>query len=54
MEEPEANFESRLDLTQLTAKYEKMVKEISKKLIGQNRLIEMIMTAILSDGHVLI
>lgn len=54
MEEPEANFESRLDLTQLTSKYELMVKEISKKLIGQSRLIEMIMTAILSDGHVLI
>jgi MoxR-like ATPase len=54
MEEPEENFESRLDLTQLTAKYELMVNEISKKLIGQSRLIEMIMTAILSDGHVLI
>ncbi|RLD24461.1 MAG: magnesium chelatase [Bacteroidetes bacterium] len=54
MEEPEENFESRLDLSNLSRKYEMMVNEISKKLIGQNRLVEMIMTAILSDGHVLI
>ena len=31
-----------------------MVNEVSKKLIGQNHLIELVMTAILSDGHVLI
>jgi MoxR-like ATPase len=54
MEEPEANFESRLDLSELTAKYQQLLTEISKKLIGQNRLVEMIMTTILSDGHVLI
>ena len=54
MEEPEANFESRLDLSTLTAKYELVVTEIAKKLIGQNRLVELIITAILSDGHVLI
>ena len=54
MEEAETNFESRLDLSQLTAKYEQVVAEISKKLIGQNHLLELIITAILSDGHVLI
>jgi MoxR-like ATPase len=54
MEEPEANFKPRLDLSTLTAKYELIVNEISKKLIGQNRLLELIITAILSDGHVLI
>ena len=54
MEDQEGNFESRLDLSKLTTKYELLVNEVSKKLIGQNHLIELVMTAILSDGHVLI
>jgi MoxR-like ATPase len=54
MDEPEANFESRLDLSLLTTRYEQLLAEISKKLIGQKHLVELIITAILSDGHVLI
>ncbi|MEN8249291.1 MAG: MoxR family ATPase [Bacteroidota bacterium] len=54
MENIENEFAPRIDLSALTAKYAEINDTISKKLIGQPRLIELIMTAILADGHVLI
>lgn len=47
-------FTSRLDLSQLTEKVEGIKTELSKYLVGQNQLVEYLITALLADGHVLI
>ncbi len=53
-ENPAEEFIPRIDLLPLTQKYEALAGEVGKKLIGQRHLVELIMTAILADGHVLI
>src|SRR3989339_548542 len=50
----EENFSNRIDLTQLSSSIEKIKKEISKIIIGQNEMIELMLAAVLADGHVLI
>lgn len=47
-------FQSRVDLTKIKSKVELIKKEISKSLIGQEQMVELILTAILTGGHVLI
>lgn len=58
MTEPEnilaEDFEARLDLSRLSQKIEEIRSEISNKLVGQQALVELIITGILSDGHILI
>lgn len=53
-EENENIFKQRTDLSELNASVEKVRKEIGKIVIGQYKLIDLIIAAILSDGHVLI
>lgn len=47
-------FESRLDLSLLSGKIAVTKKEIAKKLVGQQKLVELVLAGILSDGHILI
>lgn len=47
-------FTSRIDLAQLTEKIEGIKAELGKYLVGQQQLVEYLITAILADGHVLI
>src|SRR5690606_12894642 len=47
-------FESRLDLTALNESLKKIRAEISKIIVGQEGMIDLLITAILADGHVLI
>jgi MoxR-like ATPase len=47
-------FESRLDLSGLQHAAEKIREEIGKLIIGQSDAIELLILAILSDGHVLL
>ena len=47
-------FESRVDLTKLSESIAKTKSEIGKVIVGQDRMIELLMAAILADGHVLI
>lgn len=47
-------FESRLDLSELRATVETIKNELGKIIIGQNEMIDLIIAAILTDGHVLI
>jgi MoxR-like ATPase len=57
MDEPvneNLEFESRLDLSGLSEKIEATRKEIGKKLVGQQKLVELVLAGILSDGHLLI
>ncbi|HNP06072.1 MAG TPA: MoxR family ATPase [Cyclobacteriaceae bacterium] len=52
MEEPV--FESRVDLTKLSAQVGKIKEEIGKVIVGQEAMIDLLVTALLADGHVLI
>jgi len=57
MDEPvneNLEFESRLDLSRLSEKIRTTRTEIAKKLVGQQKLVELVLAGILSDGHILI
>jgi len=47
-------FESRLDLDPLRDAAERIRSEVGKILVGQRRLVDLFLTALLADGHVLI
>ena len=48
------NFETRVNLTQLTQSVEDIKNELSRYLVGQTQLVDYLMIALLADGHVLI
>lgn len=48
------NFESRIDLQELNDAIAAIKAEIGKIIVGQQQTIELLLTAILADGHVLI
>ncbi len=50
----EEQFESRLDLEAIQQKIDLVKKEIGQVIIGQRQLIDLMLVALLSDGHVLI
>jgi MoxR-like ATPase len=47
-------FESRLDMTQLRENLQLVKNEIAKVIVGQEKMIEHLLAALLSNGHVLI
>ncbi|MBA4145066.1 MAG: magnesium chelatase [Azospira oryzae] len=47
-------FQSRVDLGQLNEQVKKIRQEIGKVIVGQESMIDLLITAILADGHVLI
>lgn len=50
----EGIFENRIDLTALNESMGKVRAEIGKVIVGQEEMINLLVTAILADGHVLI
>lgn len=48
------NFQSRIDLSQLQESIEKIRAEISSIIVGQHKMIDQLLVAILSNGHVLL
>jgi MoxR-like ATPase len=48
------NFEPRTDLTELKNSIENVKVEIGKIIVGQGHIIDMLIAAVLADGHVLI
>jgi MoxR-like ATPase len=50
----ENTFNQRLDLSQLHARIGQVRQEIAKVIVGQDGMVEMLIAAILADGHVLI
>jgi MoxR-like ATPase len=50
----ETNFTSRTDLSDLKESIERVRTEIKKIIVGQEKTIDMIIAAVLADGHVLI
>jgi len=47
-------FENRVDLSQLKEGVEKIKAEIAKVIVGQEKMVDLILTAILADGHILL
>lgn len=47
-------FQSRLDMTGLRNNLERVKAEIAKVIVGQENMIEHLLAALLSNGHVLI
>ncbi|MBX2941182.1 MAG: MoxR family ATPase [Cyclobacteriaceae bacterium] len=50
----ESVFQSRVDFTKLSAQVNKIKEEIGKVIVGQEEMIDLLVTALLADGHVLI
>ena len=50
----EEMFESRLDLEEIKSKIEALKAEISKVIIGQTELVDLMIVALFSDGHILV
>lgn len=53
-EEININFESRIDFTLLKNKLDSLRGEIAKVIVGQQEWVDLLLTAILADGHVLV
>ncbi|WP_394759441.1 AAA family ATPase [Flavobacterium sp.] len=52
--EENLNFQSRLDLGPLNEGVEKIKKELETVIVGQHKMIDQLLVAILSNGHILI
>lgn len=50
----EETFQSRIDMIELRASLDKVKTEIAKVIVGQESMIEHLLAALLSNGHVLI
>ncbi|MCE3227009.1 MAG: magnesium chelatase [Bacteroidetes bacterium] len=50
----ENQFQNRVNLSELTEKTQQVKAEIAKYIVGQQQLVDFLLIAILSDGHVLI
>jgi len=48
------SFRQRLDLSPIQTKIDQLLAECSKVIIGQKELIELMITCILADGHILL
>ena len=48
------NLKNRIDLTNFSSKVEKIKNEIASIVVGQDNAVDLILTALLADGHVLI
>jgi len=51
---PDSPFAPRADFSQLMASADAIRRELGKVIVGQHELIELLLTAILADGHVLL
>lgn len=52
--ENQESFENRVDLTSLKAGVEKIREQIGKVIVGQKQMVDLIITAVLADGHILL
>lgn len=54
LDKKEDRFQSRIDMIELRTSLEKVKSEIAKVIVGQESMIEHLLAALLSNGHVLI
>ena len=47
-------FENRMDLTSVKESIDKIKAEISKVVVGQESMIDLMISALLANGHILI
>ena len=52
--ENQESFESRVDLSALKDGVARIKAEIAKVIVGQEKMVDLILTAILADGHILL
>ena len=52
--EDQINFESRIDFTDLNEKITRIRERMGKVIIGQKEVADLLLTAMLADGHILI
>lgn len=52
--ENEIKFESRIDFTELNDRIGQLKEQIGRVIIGQEEVVELLLAAMLADGHVLI
>lgn len=52
--ENQDTFKNRVDLTKLKAGVAQIREEIGKVIVGQKKMVDLILTAILADGHILL
>lgn len=50
----EATFESRIDFTELNEKINLLREQMAHVIVGQKEVVDLLLTALLADGHVLI
>jgi MoxR-like ATPase len=50
----ETNFNPRTDLTELKESIDKVRTEVKKIIVGQEKIIDIMIAAVLADGHILI
>ncbi len=50
----ETNFESRIDFSQLSEKVMLLRERMAKVIVGQKEVVDLLLTALLADGHVLV
>ncbi len=50
----EATFESRIDFSELNEKINLLRKQMARVIVGQKEVVDLLLTALLADGHVLI
>jgi len=48
------SFESRVDLTKLKEGVEKIREQVGKVIVGQKQMVDLIISAVLADGHILL
>lgn len=53
-QDPEINFNTRIPLEELQQAVESLKSQLGKVIIGQDNFIELLITALLAEGHVLI
>ena len=52
--QPNSDFQSRIDMSELSNSLHQIKQEISKVIVGQDKMIDHLLAALLSNGHVLI
>ncbi|RNC79398.1 MAG: MoxR family ATPase [Balneola sp.] len=50
----ESSFQSRIDLSGINSLVQKIREEVGKVIVGQHQMIDLLITALLAEGHVLI
>ena len=54
VQEEETVFRSRVDLSPIRAKIDRVLEECGKIIVGQSELLELMVTCIIADGHILL